>query len=404
MTTIHLLDLHEKQKEIVRACIDPSIFYVVAVIGRRFGKTTMAENLAIHWAISDPKSVVYWVSPTNENVRDVFNEIIGAIWESGCVKSKNASSHEIILVNGSKIIFKSAEAENTLRGGRATYMIVDEAAFIKESTYKEILSPMLAVGGKKCLFITTPRGKNYIYEYFLNGQTRPKWKSFRYSTSESPFASKEYLEEQKLSMSIESYKQEYEAEFVDKASVFGNFHELMCLQQLENPSHNSQYYAGIDVGLINDATVLSIVDSNGNLVKYYRWVGVDTPQLIQNIIDVNLKWRFKRILIEGNNQGLPIYQTLRQRMDNIEQFTTTQKSKLEIINDLVYAFNTKAIKLPIDEYLRIELEAFIFKNSSTGTTRFQSDSGFHDDCVMSLAIAYHCYNVKQVEWFVPSRR
>jgi len=33
---IELLQPHEKQMEIVKACLDPNIFFVVAIIGRQF--------------------------------------------------------------------------------------------------------------------------------------------------------------------------------------------------------------------------------------------------------------------------------------------------------------------------------------------------------------------------------
>lgn len=395
---IELIDLHDKQKEIVLSCLNDNIFYVVGVIGRQFGKTTLAENLAIYWATNNQNVIVYWVSPTDAQSNKVYKEIINAVWESGCIKTKKEpkGDTEILFHNGSKILFRSAASEDSLRGGAVDYMILDEAAFIKKSTYEQILSPMLAVRGKKCIFISTPKGKNYLYELFLNGQKYPNWKSFRFSTYDSPFASESFIESQRLTLPNKIFQQEFEAEFVDSSSIFNNLSDILILDTLESPLPDEKYYAGIDIGLINDASVLSIIDSNGNMVKYYRWENIESPHLIQNIIDIEKKWKFKKILIENNNQGLPIYQDLKQKIHNIEQFNTNTKTKVEMINDLIHAFNTKSLKLPKDEYLRIELEAFIFKQNDNGNIKFMADSGFHDDCVMSLAIAYQCYKKKQV--------
>jgi hypothetical protein len=171
----------------------------------------------------------------------------------------------------------------------------------------------------------------------------------------------------------------------------------MCLDIIDEPKKDEFYYGGIDIGLINDASVLSILDGSGNLIKYYRWENIEAPELMNQIEDINKKWKFKKILIENNNQGLTIYQDLKRRIKCLESFNTNQKTKPEIINKLIHLFNTKEIKIIKDDYLRIELEAFIFKQNTNGGLKFMADNGFHDDCVMSLAIARWCYENKKVD-------
>lgn len=293
--------------------------------------------------------------------------------------------------NGSKILFRSAASEDSLRGQSVDYMILDEAAFIKKDTIETILLPMLSVRGKKCLFISTPKGKNYLYDYFLRGNKEPKWRSLRFSTYDSPLANKDLIDMFKVTLPEKLFKQEIEAEFVDSSSIFNNISDVMSLDELNEPKQGGEYFAGIDIGLINDASVLSIIDETGALVKYYRWVDIEAPELMDEIEDINKKWNFKSIVIENNNQGLTIYQDLRRRMYNIEDFNTNSRTKPELVNRLIHLFNTKEIKIVKDEYLRIELEAFIFKQNSNGNIKFMADNGFHDDCVMSLALARWCY-------------
>jgi hypothetical protein len=169
----------------------------------------------------------------------------------------------------------------------------------------------------------------------------------------------------------------------------------MVLDKLKEPIVGGKYYGGIDIGLINDASVLSIIDDNGDLVNYYRWEQVESPDLINEIIDINKKWKFQKIVIENNNQGLSIYQELKRKINNIDEFNTNSKTKPELINMLIHLFNTKGFNIIKDEYLRIELEAFIFKQNSLGNLKFMAEIGFHDDCVMSLAIARWCYENKR---------
>jgi len=390
-----LIKPHKNQQEIVKSCLDTTLFFIVAIIGRQFGKTLIAENMALYWALGQKDQVIYWVAPTDSQIQKVYNEIIDAVHHAGIITSKKATKGdtEICLNSGSKIVFKSAASEDNLRGGSVNYMIVDEAAFIKKETIETILMPMLAVKGKKCLFISTPKGKNYLYDYFLRGESNePMWKSLRFSTYDSPYANKHIIDLAKKSLPPKLFSQEYEAEFVDASSVFNNINDVMCLEPINNPSLRGKYFAGIDIGLISDATVLTIFDGDGNLVKYYRWVNVDSPILIDEIIKLNKEWKFYKIMIENNNQGLPIYQALRMVLNNIDSVNTNSKTKPEFINRLIHLFNMKEFKVVKDDYLRIELEGFIFKQSDTGLIRFMADSGFHDDCVMSMAIGRYCYD------------
>lgn len=394
---LELIKPHELQKPIIQACLDDNKFFIVSVLGRQFGKTTLAENMAIYWAINHPNSIVYWCSPTDSQSQKVYKEIVHAIYESGVIKSKKQpkGDTEIVFKNNSKILFRSAASEDSLRGQSVDYMILDEAAFVKRDTVEMILLPMLNVRGKKCLFITTPKGKNYIYEYYLKGQTEPSWTSLRFSTLDSPLANAELIEMFRKTLPSKLFQQEIEAEFIDSSSVFNNITELLCLEGHNEPKSDTKYYAGIDIGFVNDASVLAILDDFGNLVKYYRWTDIESPELIQEILKLNSIWKFDAVAIETNNQGLTIYHELKRKMSNLHEFITNSKTKPEIINRLIHLFNMKEIKLVSDEYLRIELESFIFKQNDLGNIKFMAEYGFHDDLVMSLAIARWCYENKR---------
>lgn len=401
---IDLFQPHEKQFEVIDSLEDPSIFYTILVSGRQIGKTLLGLNMAVKWAADNPKQTIYWVSPTDSQCHKCYIQMKDAIIESGIVKSyKGASSDtEIVLINKSRILFRSALSEDGLRGEAVNYMILDEAAFIKKSTVDMILSPMLAVKGKKLFAMSTPKGKNWLHDWYLNGVTLPKWKSFRFSTYDSPYANAELIDMWRDTLPEKMFQQEVLAEFVDSASVFGNIDSVMVLDKLEDPNPNDQYYAGIDIGIINDASVLCIMNQRGELVNFYRWTNTEAPELINAMLELNTKWKFRKMLIENNNQGLTIYHDMRRRVNNVEEFNTNSRTKGEIINALLHAFNMNTIKLCIDDLLRIELEAFIFKQKD-GRIKFEAESGFSDDIVMALAIVQECYEQYKGLKFDPKR-
>jgi len=393
---IELLKLHDKQKIIKNACLDDIIFFILAVIGRQFGKTKLGENMALYWAINFPNSVIMWVSPTEGQLKKVYTttkKAIQAIPVFKSAKEQNGQT-QITFKNGSKIIYRSASAEDSLRGNSVDYLIIDEAAFVKRTTIEQVLLPTLNVKGKKCLFLTTPKGKNWVYDYSATAVNNPRWKYFRFSTFDSPFANDELIQMFKETMSEGMYRQEIEAEFVDSAGVFGNLNNIMVLQKNYTKKDDERYWAGVDVGLITDATVISILDSYGNLVDYIRLEKFDTQAIIDKIIELNNKYNFETIAIENNNQGLPIIQLLQNILSNVIEFNTNQKTKSEIINKLIYLFNKKEMLMVDDDYLRIEFEGFIFKNNN-GHVKFFADSGLHDDCVMATAIARWNFDTNQ---------
>lgn len=389
---IQLMKLHEKQSLVKDACLDPSIFFVLAVIGRQFGKTKMAENLALYWGINNPNTIVMWVSPTEGQLKKVYDTTKKAIQNyPGFKSSKEGNGQtQITFKNGSKILYRSALSEDSLRGNSVDYLIVDEAAQIKRTTIEEILLPTLNVKGKKCLFITTPKGRNWIYEYSQKAVTSEKWKYFRYTSYDSPIADIEKLNMLKDTMSDAQFKQEMLSEFVDSAGVFNNLNKILTLPKNYQKINGKRYWAGVDIGLIDDATVISIIDDNGDLVDYIRLERFDAQSIMDKIIELNDIYKFEKIAIENNNQGLPIIQMIEYKMGNIISFNTNTKTKSEIINKLIYLFNKEEMHMVDDDYLRIEFEGFIFKNNN-GHVKFFADSGLHDDCVMSTAIARWCF-------------
>ena len=77
----------------------------------------------------------------------------------------------------------------------------------------------------------------------------------------------------------------------------------------------------------------------------------------------------------------------------IQPFTTTVKTKPEIIEDLILSFQEKTISIPDNDWLKMELESYTFNYSKvTRKVTYSAPTGLHDDGVMSLAICNHSFN------------
>ena len=173
---------HTSQRKVIDSIIHGEEKFHIATIGRQWGKSMMGMNLALYWMLNNGPCKVLWVSPVYSQTSKVHKELYSAIAGSGIVKNNNFSDNRIELKNGSEIVFRSAERYDNIRGMTMDYGIVDEAAFMKDDAWREAIRPVFAVKGKKVLFISTPKGKNWFYELFQLGKS-PDNKRYKSYTS-----------------------------------------------------------------------------------------------------------------------------------------------------------------------------------------------------------------------------
>ena len=157
---IKLFTPHKTQRDCINLIDNSDAKILILNIGRQWGKSMLALNLLLKWNLENKNSVSFWVSPIYAQAKKVFDELVNALKPTGLIKSTNRTEVCIKLTNGSVIHFKSAEKPDNLRGSTLDFLICDEAAFMKESIWTEILRPMTLVKGKRVVFISTPKGKN----------------------------------------------------------------------------------------------------------------------------------------------------------------------------------------------------------------------------------------------------
>ena len=398
MSQIELYTPHETQRPVHEFCNDEQTFFITVDAGRQSGKTALSQQQALYWALSQNDVLVYWVSPTNGQANKVYKQLVNMVAATPMVKNCKGSigELEIAFKNGSVIKFRSAAQEDSLRGETVEYLIIDEAAFIKESVFQEILLPMLNIRGKKCLIISTPKGKNWFFHQYMRGVSGEdsKYRSFKFTSADNPYSNPDIIKLAKENLPEVLFNQEYLGEFVDSTAIFENLNELCNIEMTGQPVKGEQYFIGIDIALKDDYTVSTVINSKGSVVDYLRFNNVSAPELKESLLNHFKTWQPRKIMIEENNQGLPIIQDLKQihKVSNIVGFKTTASSKPTIVNNLINAFSSKKINVPNDDVYKSELEVFTMTLSSTGQPKFAAPAPFHDDIPMSLAVAWECLN------------
>jgi len=360
---------HKVQAELLQSIVGGKEKYHIASIGRQFGKSMMGMNLALYWGFNNSPCKILWVSPVYSQANKVQKELMSAIAASGIVKSNNYSSSELELKNGSVIYFRSAERYDNIRGMTLDYAIIDEAAFIKDDAWSEAIKPTLLVRGKKVLFISTPKGKNWFYELFQYGQSDdyPNYKSYKGSSYDTPFISMEEIDDAKRTVPELILKQEYLAEFIDGGGeVFANIDQCTFPAY---PKPQGKVFAGLDIGKQEDYTVLTLMDSKGRVVDIYRdnknqW-SVMIAEVVKRVRQFNAS-----LMVEVNGVGDPIFEQIKSQYANTHPFVTTFSPLYSELSYFTYEYSPK-----------------------TRSIRYGHPTGLHDDTVISLSLCN--YNRKK---------
>ena len=389
--TVNFFKPYPAQQPVVRACIDKETKYIIYNASRQSGKTLLLHNVAVYYALQNKDNFIMIVSPTDGQVKKIYKQILESIIHLPFVdKFKSQSGDaEINFLNGSTMIFRSAQSFNSLRGYSLTHLLCDEFAFFDEEVYNTVLAPTLAVRGKKALFCSTPKGTNLFYRMYNLGLTEEKYKSFKTTYKDNPYADKDFIEEQKKILSDAQFKQEYLGEFIDSAALFQNIENYSVLNQIESPVQGDSYFAGIDIGFKNDSTVISIFNHKSELVHIKILNQVSFQEQVRIIKETTQKFDVVLTYVESNNQGVAIIDGLiAAGMWKLQSFETTATSKPKIINQFLADFNQGLIKFVNNEQLKQQFKAFGYKMGNNGHVTFGGTGGIHDDIVMATIIGY----------------
>lgn len=297
---------------------------------------------------------------------------------------------------GGSVQVRSADDPQSLRGEGLTLCVLDECAFMAEAAWAESLRPALTdkLGG--ALFISTPKGRNWFWRLWQRGQddSEPDWQSWAFPTIDNPYIAAGEIEAARRDLPERVYQQEYEALFLDDAG--GVFRGVMAAATLQpqGPATGRQYVMGVDWGKSADYTVITVLDvASGEMVEMDRSNQVDYRVQRQRLGALYERYKPTVILAESNAMGEPIIEQLQHDGMPVRGFTTTNATKAAIVEALALAFERGTIRVLADPVLVGELQAYEMDRLPSGMVRYSAPEGLHDDCVMSLALAWSAVGV-----------
>ena len=374
---------------------------------RQIGKSILLENILLKCAVEKPRTFSMAVSPTLNQSRKIYEEIVEATQDSCFFKKKNDTLLEISFKNHSKIRFASAEQRDALRGYTISgVLVIDEAAYQSDDIYY-LLLPMVDVRKAPIVMASTPRfRKGFFYDNYILGLSDNRRTVFSYDINKydtSNLLTPEKLEFYRRTLPKNQFKTEYLGEFLDADSlVFGDFNK--CINNTFNVDDKTYYY-GVDwgAGKGQDFTSVSILNSKKQQVDLFYFNDKDETQTIDYIVDeICKKYPPHKMVVELNSIGNIFYGLLDKKLRSkgvkctLEGFITTNKSKNDLIANLQVAFQNGSIQILNNEELISQLSMYEAKvNSKTNSVSYSAPGGYNDDNVISLLLAlYACQIVK----------
>lgn len=367
---------------------------------RQVGCSFTFAQILFYVAINRPKSTSIYITTTNSAARKFFTDM-GEFCKESSLVSLNSSLLEMTFWNGSIIYFKSSESQ--LRGiscKRGGIMVVDECAFLKSDIWTSIL-PFTTVSKANTLIASTPwtkRGMYYtFYERALSGDPGYHLIDTR-DYDLSYFISEEQREEYRKILSPQAFRTEIDGEFMDSTSgVFGDYQSIYA-----EPEDKDPVYCGIDfsVSVGGDDTVLTGFNkSKQQCLLYYDNSIADPVQRAEKLADIiNSYPSIKKVVCETNSMGSTFISILRRKLKRpniLEEFTTTNSTKKDIIENLVSLIGQKEITLLDDPKQDYEFAIFQLVELKNGNYSYAADTKVQnskDDIVMATAFAVKCFS------------
>jgi hypothetical protein len=259
---------------------------------------------------------------------------------------------------------------------------------------------------------------------FTRGVERQEgFRSFTFPSNVSPYFPAKEWEEARRTLPEDVFKQEYEACFLeDSAGVFRGvdgclLNDLGFRSEELGVGDRRTVIVGCDIAKHTDWTVCIAIDAKTGLcLEMERFNQLDWPVQRERIAAFVKRWQ-ARLVMDATGVGDPVFDDLRRVLPHVEGFKITAQTKRELVQGLMVAVEQRRVMWPAGgrsaisgisasgelsrgqrtedggrcgcgdwEVLTAEMKRYEYEIGPTGQISYAAPSGYHDDCVMALAL------------------
>lgn len=299
--------------EFILPAINDTKHFVVVPAGRQTGKTYNFTQ----WMIRETMKLdcpSLWVDTVQTNIDKYVERYFRPLLKPVLLYCDWNAQKKILKLPRGYIDFGSAQKPENLEGFNYKRAVLNEAGHIlkKGSLWHNTIMPMIKAEDNQTRIIGTPKGQNLFYELYLRGlEDDPEYSSYRYTVYDSPYWSKEQIEEVRKKTPELIWKQEYMASFEAFAGmIYPDFKEEIHVRESQLKRLTDTYFIALDVGWEHPtACVLAKEDIEHNLfiIDEFR----------EQYLDVNQVGSFINSMLIRNGLG----------MDGVQLFVIDPASK-----------------------------------------------------------------------------
>jgi hypothetical protein len=394
---------HEGQQEVLKS----NSRFLVMNCGRRWGKTKLAAHI-ITKKSRKANQMLWWVAPTYKVVKRGYAEVLaqlpdGVLTHAPPPDTNFDAGRSVILrfKNGTRMEFYSAERPEGMLGAGVDYVVMDESAIMPMRIWNQVVRPTLMDRQGGALMISTPRGRNWFYKVWSQGQDpeQPNFASWTFPSWSNPTLPEGEVEEMKASMPRMEYEQEVEAKFLAAGSSTFFFDEralqnnaILENGMIEDSPPRGYVSLGIDLARTNDYTVLygSNMDNRRNCY-YERMQAITWPEQKRRIRRAERQLRKAGaesvlMMVDSTGVGDPVKEDLEADGYDVVgiNFTTHKTNMVRLLaKDL-----EEGRAFILSDGQVAEFENYTMSITPGGKMTYSAPEGEHDDVVAAKMLSH----------------
>lgn len=343
---------------------------LMAIYPRRAGKDVMCWNLMIRAALRTVGTYAYCL-PTYQQCKIV---IMNSITNDGVrfidyipkelIVSINNQELRITLINGSIIQLLGSDSYDTsLVGSNFRFIVLSEYGLADPMCYQFIRPILNANGGTLCV-ISTPRGKNHLFDLYNIASKSPEWFCQRLTLKDTKHMlwSDVQKEIDSGEISEDLARQEYLCDFSQgvEGSYYAKYIDKMRLQEkIGSFSWNPSYPVETvwDIGVSDSTCILFFQKINNNIYiidsfeKNKEGLEFYAQYIFSKPYQYSKHWAPHDIAVKEFGSGLTRLEKARQLGIKFETRDSGTRSGLPAVSleDGIEAVRTLFVKLFINE-------------------------------------------------------
>lgn len=256
--------LHPKQQQIV---LSNARFKIVRA-GRRGGKTKLEVEDMVFEATGGKDRPIFYIAPTQVQARAIIWEELKARLVGIGEANEARLEMRVPTVDGgwSTITVAGWENRENFRGRKAWKVYFDELDTMKNFFigWQEIFRPALTDFQGHAMFSGTPKKENpNLRRLEKMAETDSDYEAFQFKTEDNPHISRSEIEKARQELDHQSFRQEFEAEYVEDAGALFSFSALVDAFSNTVIKENNKYL------------IVDIADDGSDKTIFSFWEGLE---------------------------------------------------------------------------------------------------------------------------------